>query len=174
MQSLLLPPLILCVHCEGLLGCSMDFVTPRHQFSGVGFYEPNTTLQEAHIKMLACFLHHTWLSSCFHLLICLHCCSRARTFFLIWICFSYHFLLVADDDTTLHLGRWHPAARCKPNLDSHFTDFAFAALQSSLFCCPFFGHNKSLREAERRLESDITLNWIFSIGQIHLLYCLQK
>lgn len=40
---------------QGLLGCSMDFVNVHYEFSSTEFYEPNTMLQEVHIKMLPCF-----------------------------------------------------------------------------------------------------------------------
>lgn len=81
--------------------------------------------QEVHIKMLACFLHQMWLSSCFCLLNCLHLLFSCQNSLPDWDLFLVSFPLVADDDTALHLGGWPPAACSKPNLDSHFTDCAF-------------------------------------------------
>lgn len=121
----------------GLPGCSIDFVTLHYQFSDIEFYEPNTMQQEVHIKMLACFLHQMWLSSCFCLLYCLHLLFSCQNLLPDSDLFLVSFPLVADDDAALHLSGWPPAACSKPNLDSHFTDCACAVLQASFLLLVF-------------------------------------
>lgn len=98
-SSLQLPLFILCIHSEGLMGRCMDFVSLLsmcyllvcYQFSSIEFYEPNTMPQEVHIKILAWFFTSNVTA------LVQHCsqlsplaCSWAC--FLIWMCFSCHFL----------------------------------------------------------------------------------
>lgn len=151
MWSLLLPPLIFCILFPwGLLGCSMDFVTLHYQFSDIEFYEPNATLQEAHIKMLACFFNIKCDCPAASISLTVYtCCSCARTFFLIW-----------TKTWRSILGRWRPAACRKPNLDWHFTDCVYAVLHAC-FLLPIFCRNKSLRGWEKawRMTSPYILNW---------------
>lgn len=139
---------------SGALGRSMDFVPLHHQFSGIGFYEPNPVQQEANIKMLACFLNQTSLSSCFRLPNCPHLLFLCQNLFPGLDLFLVSFHLDADGGTALHLRRRHPAFLSKAHLDSYFTDCAFAVLQDS-FLLAVSCHNKKL--------NDITLNWVFSI-----------
>lgn len=92
------------------------------------------------------------------------------------------FPLVADNDTGLLPERWHPAACSAPNLYSHITG-VFAALVFG--CFVFFGGGGGgwpwpvfviTKTTETKLREGwrMTLNLRFSVGQIHLLYCLLK
>lgn len=134
---------------RGLLGCSMDFVTLHYQFSNIEFYEPNALQQEPHIKMLACFLHQMWLSSCFCLLDCLHLLFLWQNLHPDSGLFLLLFPLATACDTALHLRWWPPTACSKPNHDSHITDCAFAVSFFFFFSFFFFCHNKSLKESWR-------------------------
>lgn len=110
----------------------------------------------AHIKMMHAFYKVTvQLLNCLHLLLLCHGLLPDVGLFLV------SFRLVSDDDTALRLGRWHPAASSKLNLDSHFTDCGSCSA-TGLLLVAHFCYNKSLKEAERKLENGITLNWIFS------------
>lgn len=128
----------------GLLGCSMDFVTPHYQFCSIEFYEPNTALQEAHIKMLACFLHQIWPSSCFHLLNCLHLLFPCQNLLPDLDLFLVSFPLLVDDDTTLRLGGdGTPLLAVNQSL-IHTSQIVPLYYYRPLFGCPSC-HNKSLR-----------------------------
>lgn len=152
----------------------MDFVSLHYQFSSIEFYEPNTMQQEAHIKMPACMLFYI-KCDCPAASVSLTVdtgCSCARTCFPTWICFSCHFLwlltitrrsvsgdgtlLLAVNQTSINASQIVPLQCYRP---------------------PFVARFLSQKKPERGGEEagdDITLNWIFSIGRIHLLYCLQE
>lgn len=145
---------------RGLLGCSMDFVTLHYQFSNIEFYEPNALQQEPHIKMLACFLHQMWLSSCFCLLDCLHLLFLWQNLHPDSGLFLLLFPLATASDTALHLRWWPPTACSKPNHDSHITDCAFAVSFFFLFLFFSFVTTKAWKKAGgwHHLELGI-LNW---------------
>lgn len=88
---------------SGALGRSMDFVPLHHQFTGIEFYEPNPVQQEANIKMLACFLNQTSLSSCFRFPNCPHLLFLCQNLFPGLDLFLVSFPLDADGGTVLHL-----------------------------------------------------------------------
>lgn len=120
----------------------MDFVTPRYQFSCLGFYEPNTMLQEGayeNARMLF-YIRCDCPAASVSLTVYTRC-SCARTCFLIWICFSCHFLwlltmtrrsvsgdgtlLLAVSQASIHTSQIVPLQCYRPP-----------------FCCPFLSQQK--------------------------------
>lgn len=126
MQSLFTTTTDFMYSLQGLLGCSMDFVSLHYQFSNIEFYEANMIQREANIKNA----HMHFKSNVTVQLLLSFQPSRLTVgvpelISDVGIVSSRCFLWLLSTAQHLHLRRRHPAVLGAENLDSHFTDFFF-------------------------------------------------